>query len=255
MILALLLAAGAAAAPARVDQLAYVKLLRANRPDLWGSAATCKDNLIVRPAYRERVLSGSLDFAALLRAEYSSAQQSADKAWADAHRAAMKENAPVLEKKGSIVRAAGYNPEYFVGYKMRRVKEANVASLEGGYQHKLYLEFDDPSAALTPQAYLAFSEALASAGYEGDSKVQLYPGTARFKFNNLVLHARTRADALTAERVALSFFAGKLAGHGRGLDVAVGPGDDDWLDWSQYLCFGDLTRLPPDARRFLSYED
>lgn len=249
-LLTLLLAGPSAAQPAvpRVDQAAYARELRAKRPDLWlRRADLCKDNLILKPVYRERVLSGKDDHESILAREYTAEKKELDRRWAERHRAWV---AKIRREKPALP----YEPKSFpedlhVGYKVGAAK----ARPDGFVFYKVYLEFKDFEKDLSPEGYAGFMKALAEAGYQGGSKIQLRPGVARFKFNNVVLHANSMADARLAEKVGLAHFAGALASTGRGLDIDLD--EEGGLDWSQYLCIGDLTRLPRAALDFAAHKD
>lgn len=258
----------------QVDQLAYAARLRRERPDLWLRRADhCKNELILKPIYRDQVLQRGADFETIAKREYTAEKQAADRRWADSHRLAAetqrieidaelkRQGLDPADRKDSKVRDAqarlpffvkNYSPERYVGYGIGPA--AFEAPPAGEYvRYKVYLEFKSAVDDLSPEAYLAFMKELGKAGYQGDSKVQLWPGVARFKFNNIVLHARGKADAYIAERVGHRVFRGKLASTGRGLDVDTD--DEDGFDWSQFVCVGDVTRLPKEALEFVTYKD
>jgi hypothetical protein len=229
------------------DQLAYLKELKEKRPDLF--ANDCKNNLIVKPKYRESILRGRTEYSKIVNEEYSSELREVDRRWANGFREAA---AALKAKIGKVNRdtnfyVANYPPEKFVGYHVGRPTDYD----NEGLGRKVYLEFKSVIDDLTPARYLEFSEALRTAGFNGDSKVELAPGVARFQFNNIVIHAGSSEDAEIAEKVSRHYFSGKLASMGRGVDVKRnGKGSD----WSQFLCSQDTSTLPSSAFRYLTHK-
>ena len=248
------------------DQLAYFKELKKQRPQL--VLDDCKNNLIVKTKYRDSVLSGAIDFAAIKKEQYTQSLQSIDKLWADEFRASALEIRQSIDQK---IRAASldpenqrdkrvwklkaslpfyvadYLPEKFVGYHTGNLTDYD----KNGLGRKIYLEFKSAIDDLNSKSFLAFTEALHQAGFNGDSKVQLALGVARFQINNIVIHAGSLSDAIIAEKVARDFFKGELVSIGRGLDIKRSR---ETFDWSWFLCTQDITTLPPAAFSYLSYE-
>ncbi|MGE0526893.1 MAG: hypothetical protein AB7P49_07520, partial [Bdellovibrionales bacterium] len=136
----------------------------------------------------------------------------------------------------------------FVGYHVGHVTGYDSE----GLGRKIYLEFKSMVEDLTPDDYLAFSRVLHRAGFNGDSKVQLSPGAARYQFNNIVIHAGSLKDVKVAERISKQFFSSKLASMGCGLDVKRG---ERGLDWNRFLCSQTPNALPPSAFMYLSFKD
>lgn len=232
----------------KVDQISFANQLKVLRPDLFFT--DCKNNLILKPRYRFQVLAGRNSWESLLNHEYSRELQHRDRSWADRHRSAV---ISAHQRSAEGVSLADYPVERFVGYHVGNgnlIKDGKGSEFRVTY--KVYFELKSFEKALTPETYFNFSRALYAAGFSGDSKIQLAPGNARYHFNNIVVHANSRVDALTAERVGLGFFQGQLASRGRGLDVFIEKSRS--ADWNTFLCLGDLSKLPVDAVRFTKYE-
>jgi hypothetical protein len=229
--------------PPRIDQIKFFIALSNERPDLIRN--DCKNNLIVKSQYRNRVLAGRLDFETLMRSHYSGAQRAADLAWADKFRVA----AIKLRNETSLpFYVADYPIDKFVGYHVGHKTNYDAE----GLGRKIYLEFASATETLSPNVYLKFTLALLRAGFNGDSKVQLAPGVARFQFNNIVIHAGSSTDAKIAERVATKFFKEKLVSIGRGLDIKI---NQRTFDWNNFLCAKVRVTLPPSANSYLSYAE
>jgi hypothetical protein len=117
---------------------------------------------------------------------------------------------------------------------------------------QIFFEFKNATTDLTPQAYIDFVEALSNAGFVGDSKIPLSPGSIRFHYNNVIVHAVSRAQALLAEQFGSRYWGGKLENIGRGVDVEQGQRN---YDWHHYLCAngGDLNNLSRETLDYLYY--
>lgn len=102
---------------------------------------------------------------------------------------------------------------------------------------------------LTPERFLELGQALDSAGFHGDFKVPLTPGSARFQYNNVIVHAPSAAQAACAEAVVLEVLGRDVERVGRGADAVVGRlGPLSWHEW--LLATGDEA-LPAAVQRFV----
>ncbi|MDP2315179.1 MAG: hypothetical protein Q8P41_19925 [Pseudomonadota bacterium] len=271
-----------------IDELAYLEQIKLRRPDLFEH--DCWNTLTLKPRYREALLAGADDYAAIEAREYAAADRATDLGWMASHQEALvsfcQEHpgaggcaricAPGLvdgacgacpdgglpETSGTFlgVRPAGYPLCSSVGYLVGAGTGGTAYDPRGVVQSwKVFFEFqDDFATTLTPAAYLEFSQRLAAAGYRGDSKIRSTPhdpGKARFQYNNIVVHGHTPADARIAETVGLAVFGVALAGHGRGLDVGFAPDLRDVRDWHHFLCEGDLGVLSAEALAFVRFDD
>ena len=281
-------AARAAPAPVvpKIDELDYFTQLKSRRPDLLEKDDDCYLALVLKPKYRPLVLDASASYRTIVSTTYNDEERRSDVAWVTAHQegellfcsqhpgapgcgaicahdcvACPNERASAFPTGALLpVHPAGYPLCNFVGY-------AVGTGLRGGARYdatgvvdawKVFLEFhDDFARTLTPSAYLEFSNRLAAAGYQGDSKIFSSPAAperVRFQYNDVILHARSPADAKVAEKVAIQTFGAALAGYGRGVDVGQ---QSTSVDWHHYLCAekGDLGRLPAEALDFVHFRD
>ena len=245
----------------KVDQVEYIQSLRKQRPDLM-TPETCKPNLILKPEYRKQVLSSKESAQTIIKEKYSEKEQAQDQEWADSHRKAMSQLAqPQKPPKGGtwLHWAKWYNPKEYIGFylgtkKIDTKKAPSYADVKGiGY--KVYFQPKSHLENLRPADALAFAKALAAAGYKGDFKIQMIPEKIRFYFNNIVMHAQTKADAFVAEKVGKDFFGDRAVTTGRGVDVDIVRGKKDELDWSEFLCKYEISDIPQYALDFVKYKD
>jgi hypothetical protein len=217
----------------RVDEISYYQYLAKNRPELLSQAEVCDTTLLFKPRYRSAIMGGS-DVQTYMEDHYSTGQREEDMRWVAAQ----------LQMEGSIqnalpsnVAVAGYSPKFYVGYTNNHPTRFTD---QNGICYKVFFEFKNPTTDLTPQAYVDFVKALSNAGFVGDSKVPLAPGAIRFHYNNVIVHAVSKANALLAEQFGTRYWGAKLENTGRGVDVMHPP---DNLDWHHFLCRsgGDLS--------------
>jgi hypothetical protein len=240
----------------KINQIEYLENLRLKRPELL--RVDCKANLIAKFEFREPILNGG-SISTLINKLYSKDQQKEDEVWASEYRKSAADlKAKVLE--GYQV-AHYYDPNDYAGYLVGAVKPDENKNLlthpfidKRGIGYKTYLEIKDFQKDLRPRSFQSFAQALARTGFKGDLKVQLAPGNARFKFNNIVVHCVSVADCLKAERTGEDFFGDKLAAIGRGVDVDIDPkGSEPAFDWSEYLCAKGTHGLPAEALSYVKY--
>jgi len=229
----------------RVDEIGYYQYLANHRPELLRPTAVCYTTLLFKPRYRSVIMGGS-DVDSYMSERYLAGQREEDVRWV----------ASQLQMEGSIqnrlpanVAVAGYNPSQFVGYLNNHPTRFTDAN---GICYKVFFEFKNPTTDLTAQAYIDFVEALSNAGFVGDSKVPLAPGAIRFHYNNVIVHAVSKANALLAEQFGIKYWGAKLENTGRGVDVQQGGRD---YDWHHFLCAngGDLSGLPHEVLDYLYF--
>lgn len=245
--------------PLQVDQIEYFQKLKSARPELI-TPETCKPNLILKPQYRERVLSSKESAKTIIEAEYTPEKRAQDLKWADSHRAAMAQFMDLQkpQKGGTWIQVANYKPSEYVGFYFSRAKKTEARPVfadKQGIGFKLFFQPKDYLQDLKPSDALAFADALSAAGYQGDFKIPMTQEKIRFYFNNIVVHAKTKADALLAEKVGKKFFADRIATTGRGVDVDVVRGKKDKIDWSQFLCKYEMSDIPQYALDYVLYKD
>jgi hypothetical protein len=275
--------AGSDDPPPIIDELAYVAALSAQRPDLL--ANDCYNTLVLRPKFRDQLFEDDATYGSIMSAQYTPSERAEDLAWMRSHQdgeLALCAQFPLLAGCTRICpqettcaacadvpppdtgvqppyQPSGYGLCAFVGYAMNGsgpIYDPNGVIADW----KVFFELSNPEQDLTPERYLVFSQQLAEAGFRGDSKTTTdpqLPGQVRFDYNNVIVHGHTPADARLAEQIGLAFFAGQLAGHARGLDVATAPNATNPLDWHHYLCstLGDLSALSTEAVDFVSFHD
>lgn len=249
MLLLVVHAACATPTAPTLDQQAYYEQLVSRRPELMvRHGESVRDPawqaLVIRPAYREEILSTAATYQSILEREFTADLRTSDAAWASSLRDGQKRHPPT-----STLDAAGYPIDVYVGYRIGRRPMPRDAD---GYTFKAFLELADFQGSLTPERYLGFSEALERAGFQGDSKIDLRPGQVRFQYNNVIVHAPSAAMAQCAETVGLAFFAGEIAHIARGVDAAPGPGETA-TDWHHYLLRGGFSRLTDPVKDFIAY--
>jgi hypothetical protein len=237
-VLGALACSASAGGPTRVDELGYLRSLQARRPGLMQQHAGSVDDpawqaLVIAPEYREAILGQSYaTYLGVLAAEYSAAEMAADRAWA----------LSLLEwgrtaGHGDVVPFADRG--VYVG--LRVGEQSRIA---GDYTYKVFLGFADFRTQLSASTYAAFGAALSRHGFDGASKVDLREGATRFRYNQLVVYARSGAMAQCAERVAEDFF-------GATLEPSLTGGRP--LDWHHFLLTGGYDQLPAEARAFVEY--
>jgi hypothetical protein len=228
-----------------VDEIGYYKCLANSRPELLSQPAICDNTLLFKPRYRSAIASGS-DVESYMNDHYMQGQREEDLRWIAAQ---LQMLASVQSRLPANVAVAGYNPNQFVGYLNNHPTGFADAN---GICYKVFFEFKNATTDLTPQAYVAFVEALSNAGFVGDSKVPLAPGSIRFHYNNIIVHATSRANALLAEQFGTKYWGDKLENIGRGVDVMQPPRN---YDWHHYLCAsgGDLSRFSRETLDYLYY--
>lgn len=232
-----------------LDQQAYHQQLVERRPELMTQHGdSVRDPawqaLVIRPGWREEILSTNATYRTILDREYTSDLRASDAAWAESLRAGQRSFAGT-----DTLSAAGYPIEVYVGYKVGSRAATRDAA---GYTFKVFFELVDFQRALTPERYLEFSRALVRAGFQGDSKIDLRPGQVRFQYNNVIVHAPSAAMAECGEAVGLAFFGKEIAHIARGVDAPPGPGETA-TDWHHYLLRGGFSRLTEMVRDFVAY--
>jgi len=238
----------------KISQPQYLENLKKQRPDLL--EADCKANLIAKPEYRALILNGT-SVSALMKDHYTQKMRLEDISWADEHR---KMQVPTKVEVG-YARAAYYDPSDYSGYIVGIEKPKEDKNLlthpfidNRGIGYKVFFQLMDVQVNLRAARFQEFAHELASSGFHGDLKVQLAPGNTRFKFNNIVIHSATIQDSFIAERTGLKFFTGQIAAIRRGVDVDIDPkGNEPALDWSEFLCSQDFSRLPRDVQDYINY--
>lgn len=237
---------------ARIDQIQYLAELKKARPNL--IKEDCKSNLIAKPEFRQQILEGS-SMAFLIKERYSPQMKADDLKWANEYRHEQKQTSGFRVAKY-------YDPSYYFGYLVGVNKPKEDKNLlthpfidDRGIGYKVFFQLKNFQKDLRASHFQLFAQALAKAGFRGDLKVQLNPGNARFKFNNIVVHSASKQDSVIAEQVGLSFFKGQLSAISRGVDVDIDPkGKLEALDWSEFLCTRDFTDLPLDVRDYVNYK-
>jgi hypothetical protein len=238
----------------KIDQPKYLEELKRQRPDLL--KADCKANLIAKPEYRSLILTGSA-ISSLIKLNYSKQMQSDDLNWANEFRELQQSSSTNV----GYTLAAYYDPADYVGFLVgnnKPIKNKNLLTHpfidSRGFGFKVFFQFKSVVRDLRVNEFRAFAKALADENFSGDLKVQLSLGTARFKFNNIVVHAASKEDGLIAERVGLKVFSEKLAAISRGVDVDTDKGGKTpALDWSEFLCTIGFESLPKDVQDYVDY--
>ena len=223
----------------------------------------------VRSSFHDFILKEKRDFDWLVKNQYSSAAQDADRRWIQELRSFQQnEEAKLLSRlnsKGMQVGTWGdpkvrewvpifgvypgyYDPQSFISYQIGPSKIVD----SGGFVYKVFFEFENPSRDLTPETYLDFSNQLRDAGFEGDSKIPVLNAWARFFYNDIIVHAPTKEAVLIAEKVGLRIFGSKLSGYSRGVDVNNSYSSNQSLDWNNFLCRFDPSTLPLPVFKFFT---
>jgi hypothetical protein len=231
-----------------IDEIGWWQTLRDARPDLVAQAGGSVDDagwqaLVLRPRYRDELIGSKTTPAAIRDRESTEADRAAEVAWAEGLRRAQRGFVPT-----ATVRPAGYPLEVYTGY---RVGGGPLEDADG-LTYKVFFELDEFTTSLSSDRYVAFVEALAAAGFAGDSKIDLRPGAVRFDYNDVIVHAGSASMALCAEQVGLAQLGAALAHVGRGVDLDDGVGPP--VDWHHLLLLGAVGGLPEGARRFVTNE-
>ena len=142
-----------------------------------------------------------------------------------------------------------YDPQFYSSYQIGPVQMPWYRPQ--GYVYKVFFEFKSPQTDLTPERYEEFSERLKKAGFEGDSKIPMMAGWARFLWNDLIVHAPNAQSATIAERVGLSYFGSLLSSYSRGVDVMTQATGDKPMDWPDFLCAVGPDALPANIVGYL----
>jgi hypothetical protein len=207
--------------------------------------------LLLKPKYRASVLSGQSNPTTITSSEYTGTQRETDERWVAQFQAQESSYRPVKN-----ITVAGYPINSFVGYK---VGSSPRFFDSDGLCYKVFFEFRDVSADLTPELYMQFSSALSDAGFVGDSKICMQPGYVRFNYNNIIVHTMSPEMGKIAEQVGLKLFGSKLAHYARGLDVMQDQQDGRFsnpIDWHHFLGrASDLSRLSAKALSYVNYSD
>ncbi len=204
---------------------------------------------MLKPQYRGQYLAGRT-YLEIRQQNYSSDRQDADERWVAAHQSAERSFHP---EPNSLIAVAGYPIENFVGY---RVGNARFFDRDG-MCYKVFFDFNDPTRDLTPELYLQFTRALATAGFAGDSKIAMLPGFARLFYNDVIVHTGSPEQAKLAAKVGMEVFGSRVAHIARGVDVTqVVGGARDTKDWHEFLSQAkDLSSLSVRAKAYVSWTD
>ena len=254
----------------RVDQTNYLKALRERRPDL--VKETCAQNLIAKSKYRERILKGE-NLDEIRDRELTPETKVKLEQWADQFRSLFKRMNRDYDKK---MRALEIDPadetderleparsalefyptdfpnDHFVAFHMGPAGPFYDAS---GIAYKASFEFGDAVTDVSADRFLLFVRGLAGSGYKGTVRLIFRPSAARFHFNNIVAHGRTKEDVMIAERTAKALFGGRLVSLSRGLDVKVETESSrETYDWNRFLCEQDVSSLPQPALDFVQFK-
>ncbi|HEY6463016.1 MAG TPA: hypothetical protein VIY73_22760, partial [Polyangiaceae bacterium] len=195
-------AGGSAASPSdagsipRIDEVAYYQALQSQRPDLTVTASSCYDALVLKQTFRSQLLQPGVSLQSIIDANDTTAQAAGDDSWIAAQQQAevdFCQASPVAgcsrictaacgtcPSGGFAANGASLPPYYpsgyglcdFVGY-----EEGPYASIydASGLDYKVFFEFTDVEAALTPALFQQYSSMLAQAGYFGDAKILTDP--------------------------------------------------------------------------------
>jgi tetratricopeptide (TPR) repeat protein len=230
----------------RIDELAYWRQVK-NAAD----PQELHKGLMLKPQYRSEFLSGR-SVSDIMQKYYSESDKAADERWIASHQSLERS---FKNETNLNLAVAGYDIQQFVGYRSGSGRFYD----NDGICYKVFFDFRDAQKDLTPELYLQFAQALAKAGFVGDSKVAMTPGWVRFNYNDIIVHAGTPANAQLAERVGLSMFKAPLAHHARGVDVMQSHQGSSWsdpIDWHNFLSkSADLSRLSPVALKYVNFSD
>jgi hypothetical protein len=200
--------------------------------------------LVIRTDYRDRILNHKPDtYDTFVQDLYTADLEREDSLWVKS----LQEGQTTFVNTPDIY-VAGYSINAFVGLRIG----SNPISDPLGLDYKIFLQMKDFLASLTWSRYVDFSKALSQRGFQGDSKIPLLPGQARYQYNNVIVHAPTVAMALCAEATAISFFGAEIDRMARGVDTGLLPGETP-TDWHHALLKKQLNGLPTPVQDFLRY--
>jgi len=273
-----------------IDEVAYMAKLRELRPDLVANAEVCYRNLVLRPAFRSLVLEHRSNYGAIVKEKYDDGSRTADLAWMEglqdaevafcrAHpgtggcsrlclpgAAGTQTSCDACPKTGlgsgapspsrPDVWPSGYGLCTFVGWAEGNGTGAPLYDATGVIvDWKVLIELRDYPATFNAQAFAAFTQRLADAGFRGDVKTPTDPSRPdqiRFQYNNVIIHGWSPKDAAIAERIADDFFARSILGRARGVDVRP-DGASAPLDWHHFLCTHEVSSLSREASSYLRF--
>lgn len=234
-----------------LDEPGYLSQLLVNRPVLMSMhSGSVQDPaylaLVIRPQFRDQILFHKPDtYQTIMTRQYSMEERASDVAWVKA-----LQQAQLQFQSDASVYPAGYPIQAFVGYKVG----PNVPIHDqGGLDYKVFFEFADFQKTLSPSAYAGFARYLSQLGFQGDSKIPLQPGQARFQYNNLIVHAPSIPLAQCAEAAGIAYFGRQAIAHiARGVDVGLAPGGKP-TDWHHFLLTGGFGGLPGSVQDYVRY--
>lgn len=248
MWLSALVEVATAGPPEVIDSVQWYEDLARSRPELLAEPRHGIDDagyaaLVIRPAWRDEIRTTKATYASIVAREYIDVDRKADAVWAERLRQGQR-----VSTAHGRVRAGPYPLDAYASY---TVGEGPARDGEG-WSYKVFFEVGDFQRTLTPDRYLAFVDALDAAGFHGDSKIDLRPGVTRFRYNDVIVHAPSIADARCAEAVGTAVFGGTILHVARGVDPPAARGDRP-LDWHHALMAGLFDRLPQGFRDFVQY--
>jgi len=228
-----------------LDATLWFEQLRQERPMLMtqhdgGIDDPAWQALVIRPRFRDPLIYGRATYATVLEREYTGNLEEADGRWAEDLR-----DAQLALEPSDTLYPSGYPIQQYVGF---RTGPRGPWPHERGFTYKTFFEVDDILTTLTPERVVGFARELERVGFEGDFKIDLRRGQARFQYNNVIVHAPTMPMAECAESTGLRWFAGHLLHVAHGVDVKTGP--DGPLDWHHFLLTGKFHELPTDVQAF-----
>ena len=109
-----------------------------------------------------------------------------------------------------------------------------------------------PPSSLSAEGYRDLNAALARQGFHGATRIDLRPGTTRFRYNQLGLYAASPEMAACGERILHEHYGSQRVHIGRGVDAPPPPGEEA-TDWHHYLLAGHYPRLPESIRRYVEF--
>jgi hypothetical protein len=235
----------ALAAPPILDEVDWLDDLTAARPNLVAkSDAGIYDPayaaLVIRPAYREEIRTSTATYASIVAREYTADARKEDDIWATSLRDAQRRFRPHRRS-----RVASYALEAYTGYAV-----GDGLQDENGVTYKVFLEVKDHVTTLSAASWLGFVDALDTAGFVGDTKIDLRPGVTRFRYNDVIVHAPSIAAARCAEAVGVAYFGAAILHVARGIDP---PPSNGPIDWHHFLLTGAFGKLPRNIQDFVRY--
>jgi len=228
----------------RVDELAWLKTLQAQRPEALETEARGVYDpgwraLVLHPRHRARFLDEEVSLDLLVR-DATPEEQQRERVWRVALRAAHRAANPTDGVRPSVL-----NDAFYVGY---RVGEPTTFDDDAGYTYKIYLSVASPDHHLSAAGLAGFAQALAAAGVDAAFKVDLRPGLARHTYNQVILYLDGTAEPFAAARcveaVAHDHYGAALSTVGRGVDPPIEPR----TDWHHFLLTGGFDALPEPVK-------